>query len=88
MSFKPAAIVKIALCVAFFFTPCKTILAQTGSISPYSRYGIGDINPEGFSHQRGMGGIGAAVSSPNNINFINPAIHLVGLLMVNPPLQY
>lgn len=47
--------------------------AQTGSLSPYSRYGIGDILPEGFTTNSSMGGIGAGILSGNQINFINPA---------------
>lgn len=50
--------------------------AQTSSISPYSRFGIGEIIPEGFSIQSGMGGIGAAYHSSTNINFINPATYV------------
>jgi long-subunit fatty acid transport protein len=49
--------------------------AQTGSVSPYSRYGIGDILQEGFSMQNGMNGTGAAVAHPFNINYINPATY-------------
>jgi len=51
-------------------------LAQTSSISPYSRFGIGEIIPEGFSVQSGMGGIGAALHSSTTINFINPASYV------------
>ena len=51
-------------------------IAQTGSYSPYSRYGIGDIVPEGFTVQSGMGGFGAAYSNPFQINFINPASYI------------
>jgi hypothetical protein len=54
----------------------QTNFAQTGSLSPYSRYGIGDIIPEGFTHQMGMGGIGAGLSSSYNINYINPSSYL------------
>lgn len=50
--------------------------AQTSSISPYSRFGIGEIIPEGFAVQSGMGGIGAAYWSSTSINFINPACYV------------
>jgi hypothetical protein len=50
--------------------------SQTGSTSPYSRYGIGDIVSEGFANQAGMGGLGAGLSSPFNINFSNPASYI------------
>ncbi len=51
--------------------------AQTGTSSPYSRYGIGDLQK--FSHARnaGMGGLSFAVREdsviPDFINFNNPA---------------
>ncbi len=56
--------------------------SQTGSTSPYSRYGIGDILTEGFSHQAGMGGLGAAIASPFNINFLNPASYIADSIIV------
>jgi hypothetical protein len=46
------------------------------SSSPYSRYGIGDIDPQLMPQNVGMGGIGVAtnkISLFNNINVINPA---------------
>ena len=51
--------------------------AQTGTSSPYSRYGIGDLQT--FSHARnaGMGGVSFALREdstiPDFINFNNPA---------------
>ncbi|SDP95123.1 Long-chain fatty acid transport protein [Mucilaginibacter sp. OK268] len=44
--------------------------------SPYSRYGIGDIDPQLMPQNIGMGGIGVAtnkISLFNNINIVNPA---------------
>lgn len=55
---------------------------QTGSTSPYSRYGIGDILSEGFTHQAGMGGLGAGIASPNFINFINPASYIADSMVI------
>ena len=46
------------------------------SSSPYSRYGIGDIDPQLMPQNAGMGGIGVAtnrMSFFNNINIVNPA---------------
>lgn len=76
MNLKSSAFLSVAFLLLLFFLPFSGLVAQTGSISPYSRYGIGDINPEGFSSQLGMGGIGAAVATPYNINFINPASYV------------
>ncbi len=44
--------------------------------SPYSRYGLGELNPALLPQNVGMGGIGTAISSIsgyNNINPLNPA---------------
>jgi hypothetical protein len=48
------------------------------SSSPYSRYGIGDINPQLLPQNIGMGGIGVAtnkISMFNTINVVNPAAY-------------
>ena len=47
--------------------------AQVGTISPYSRYGLGDISFNGFASQIGMGGVSAAFQDSTSINFANPA---------------
>src|SRR5687768_11474127 len=57
-------------------------ISQTGSTSPYSRYGIGDIISEGFANQAGMGGLGAGLASPFNINFVNPASYIADSIIV------
>ena len=41
--------------------------------SPYSRYGIGNIVPEGNIFNRGMGGVSDGFSDPVTVNNINPA---------------
>jgi hypothetical protein len=41
--------------------------------SPYSRYGIGDIDRSGFGQQRAMSGLSIGVRRPNDINYLNPA---------------
>jgi hypothetical protein len=50
--------------------------AQTGSLSPYSRYGIGDLHAEGFTYQTAMGGAGSATGSSFYINYLNPASYV------------
>ncbi|ASU36132.1 hypothetical protein [Mucilaginibacter xinganensis] len=39
--------------------------------SPYSRYGLGDIDPSLLPQSRGMGGIATAINKINNYNTIN-----------------
>src|SRR4030095_1261298 len=55
---------------------------QTGSTSPYSRYGIGDVYSDAFTHQTGMGGLGAGLSTPFNVNYINPASYIADSIVI------
>ena len=47
--------------------------AQSSTNSPYSRFGIGDLQSQSFIKQKGMGGSGYAYSGIYNINITNPA---------------
>lgn len=56
--------------------------AQEGSInvfSPYSMYGIGEINAPGSLSVRSMGGAGVAQRSLSSVNLLNPAAYSVTL---------
>lgn len=56
--------------------------AQTSSInafSPYSMYGIGELNTPGALPARSMGGAGVAVRSMSGVNLLNPAAYSVTL---------
>ncbi len=50
-----------------------TVFAQPKQNSPYSRYGIGDLLPQYFANQAGMGGQTAAFHDPYHLNLVNPA---------------
>lgn len=65
-----------------FCLPVVPTLAQISSLSPYSRYGIGDVFPAGFSRQSGIGGIGAAYMQPAHINPGNPASYIADSMVV------
>ena len=47
--------------------------AQTGTSSPYSMYGVGDLNPIGIGRSRALGGAGIALPTESSLNNINPA---------------
>ena len=47
--------------------------AQTNSVSPYSRFGLGDTYHQLNPRQVGMGGASMATYDALNINFLNPA---------------
>lgn len=49
------------------------ILMQAQDNSPYSRYGLGDLNPGTHILNRGMAGLSAAYSDQLSVNFTNPA---------------
>jgi len=48
-------------------------IAQNSSSSPYSRYGIGDLQFGGFVKNTGMGGTALGYALPFNLNIVNPA---------------
>ena len=60
--------------VLILFISLPTILlAQQNTISPYSSFGIGDVQPQEFSLNNALGGVGAALRTENYLNPLNPA---------------
>ena len=59
-----------AMSIALLATPA---LAQSGTNSPYSQYGIGALSDQGNSFNRGMNGVGLWLRPHNQINYLNPA---------------
>ena len=49
------------------------IFAQQNTFSPYSSFGIGESQPQEFSLNNALGGIGAALRTSNYLNPLNPA---------------
>ena len=58
------------ICLLLAASPLLTLAQEN---SPYSRYGIGNLTPQGNIVNRGMGGISAAVSDAFYLNTVNPA---------------
>ncbi len=58
---------------AIFLLAIASISAQAQEVSPYSRFGMGDIESPNFAASRSLGGLSAAYRSPLNINSVNPA---------------
>lgn len=65
--------IKSAFLILFFFALSHVLNAQKGTYSPYSAYGLGELQSAATIEQRAMGGLGAAIHSPDRLNFINPA---------------
>ena len=56
-----------------FAASVAVVSAQSNHSSPYSRYGIGDIQFPGISQTLGMGGTGIGLYNNLSLNFSNPA---------------
>lgn len=65
--------------IVFLFITIQ-LKAQTGTLSPYSRYGIGELQFSGFAYQRAMGGLGAGLQGSGKLNFSNPASYAADTL--------
>lgn len=50
-----------------------SVFAQSGTNSPYSQYGLGVLTDQGNSFNRGMNGVGIAMSKHDQVNYLNPA---------------
>jgi Outer membrane protein transport protein (OMPP1/FadL/TodX). len=61
-----------ALFLVLIFLP-ELSNGQTNTSSPYSVYGVGDINPEGLAKNRALGGTGIALPTEMTLNNMNPA---------------
>ncbi len=70
------AFIIFLLAVTAFGAKAQSTQPTATTSSPYSRYGLGDINPALLPQNIGMGGIATAInkiSNYNNINVLNPA---------------
>ena len=50
-----------------------SLFGQYNANSPYSRYGLGELNQNGFAQNSSMGGLAIGLREPNQINIQNPA---------------
>lgn len=64
---------KPLLTAVIILSVSTAILAQGRVGSPYTRYGIGDINNSTLIRNNSMGGLSYTLPYHNSINFINPA---------------
>ncbi len=66
-------IIRIVLTMALLGTSAATLLAQELTVSPYSRYAIGDILSSTTTRNAAMGGMSVASDNFFSINRVNPA---------------
>ena len=62
------------IAIVFLVASYEVSFSQLNYNSPYSRFGIGDIQHQGLGYSRGMGGLGTSFATQDYINFQNPAL--------------
>jgi len=60
-------------CLVLSALTTMPVFAQSGTNSPYSQYGFGDLADEGVGFNKGMGGVGYGFRKGNEVNPMNPA---------------
>mgnify|MGYP001197589471 CR=1 FL=1 len=66
---------KRLILIIIFFSFVSQLEAQISTISPYSRFGLGDLHQDIFPFFSALGGTSIALSSPKSINPNNPATY-------------
>ncbi len=64
---------KKILFLAALSTISLSAMAQSGTNSPYSQFGLGKLSDQSQGLNRGMNGVGLAFREKNQVNYINPA---------------
>ena len=64
---------KKLLSTVFLTTSTLFAIAQSGTNSPYSQYGLGVMSDQTSGFNRGMNGLGLGFREGGQVNFINPA---------------
>ena len=64
---------KLLLSATLLTAISTTALAQSGTNSPYSQYGLGLLSDYGTGFNRGMNGLGLGFHEHGQINYMNPA---------------
>lgn len=63
---------KSILSLLLLCLPCLS-MAQSGTNSPYSQYGMGILNDQSTGFNRGMNGVALGMHESNQVNYLNPA---------------
>ncbi len=64
---------KKIFCAVLIAALAVTCMAQSGTNSPYSQYGLGQLSDQTSGFNRGMNGLGIGFHEHNQVNFLNPA---------------
>lgn len=61
------------LCSILAVACCLSLMAQSGTNSPYSQYALGVLTDQSQGFSRGMNGVGLGLRQGNIVNTLNPA---------------
>lgn len=64
---------RVTSLISFLLLLSANAFAQSGTLSPYSMYGLGSLIDQSNGASRGMNGVGIAFRESNQINYLNPA---------------
>ncbi|OFX84966.1 MAG: hypothetical protein A2W99_16310 [Bacteroidetes bacterium GWF2_33_16] len=64
---------KLVIISSIIIVSINLTFGQSITNSPYTRYGIGEIDRSGFGLNRAMGNLSTGLRKQNQINFLNPA---------------
>lgn len=64
---------KFLSCLVLSAMLSTSVYGQSGTNSPYSQYGLGDLSDQGVGFNKGMSGVGLAFRKGNEVNPLNPA---------------
>lgn len=71
--FQKSVMRKLLLSLTIIISSSTSLFAQSGTLSPYSMYGLGSLIDQSNGASRGMNGVGQAFREGNQINYLNPA---------------
>ena len=64
---------RFSLIIYIFLSFSFSVFSQFRTFSPYSRYGLGELNNAGFGQNTSLGNSGIAMRSSDHLNNMNPA---------------
>jgi hypothetical protein len=64
---------KLILAVILLTAISPSVMAQSGTNSPYSAYGLGELAEQTTGFNRGMNGVALGFHEHNQVNYLNPA---------------
>lgn len=62
-----------SIVAGFMLASAQPLMAQSGTNSPYSQFGLGQLSDQSSGFNRGMDGVALGFHDHNQVNYLNPA---------------